>query len=366
MNVEQQLRAAIDEHVGAAPVPPADLDAVRSRGQAVRRRRTTGLAAAAVVLVVTVGGAVAALDGSADRTRSDAPEPITGLDYSSGLRAFASPDADGELWLGGRAMPRRERAYLDTDAVATSFGLVWFDRAEGATLLREDGTEEPLGTGPASGLPGFRPSAKADASRPWVALTSAGDDAVTVHVYDGEAGRVVATTDAPCGDRPKCQVTVDSLDQGMVFLRQADGTVVWDVERDTLTPFGPPDLRVADVRNGRVLWTGARPDPGPRSPVAGWPLTEGEIDAELSYDGRHVLYWSPVLEPTEPGGEPVRLDVDGAIWFTFDTDGSVLAASQGRGSSAVVHDCEVPSGRCTEIGTIATRSGDPMFIGNDM
>jgi hypothetical protein len=366
MNVEQQLRAAIDDRVSTAPAPPADLDAVRRRGQAVRRRRTTGLAAAATALVVAVGGAVAALQGSTDRTRSDEPGPITGLDYAAGVRAFASPDPGGELWLGGRAMPRRERGYLDTQAVATSFGLIWFDDTDGATLLREDGTEQPLGTGPATALPGFRPSAKADASRPWVALTSPGDGAVTVHVYDGAAERIVARTEMPCGDGPKCQVTVDAVDLGLVFVRRTDGTVVWDVERDTVTSLGPSGVRVADARNGRILWTGARPAPEPGSPVADWALTRGEVDAELSFDGRHVLYWSSVLQPTEPNGRPLRLDVDDAIWFTFDTDGSVLAASQGGGSTAVVRDCELPSGRCTEIGTIATRSGDPMFIGNDM
>jgi hypothetical protein len=366
MSIEQQIRAAIDDHVDAAPAPRADLDAVRRRGRSVRRRRTTGVAAAVTALVVAGGGLAVALQDSAGRTGSEEPGPITGLDYSDGLRAFSSPDPGGDLWLGGKAMPRRERDYLDTDAVATSFGLVWFDPTDGATLLREDGTEEPLGTGPVTGLAGFRPSAKADVSRPWVAVTSAGEDVVTVHVYDDEAGRVVATLDVPCGDRSTCQVVVDGLDQGLVFLRRADGTVVWDVEQDTVTPLGPPDLRVADVRNGRILWTGARPSPGPGSPVADWPLTKGQIDAELSHDGRHLLYWSPVLEPTEQGGERVRLDVEGAIWFTFDTDGSVLAASQGKGSTAVVHDCELPSGRCTEVGTIATRSGDPMFIGDDM
>jgi hypothetical protein len=366
MNAEQQLRATIEDHVGTVPAPPADLSAVRRRGRAVRRRRVTGAAVAAIAVVAAGGGLVAALQDSPGGTRSVEPGPVSGLDYSSGLRAFASPDADGDLWLGGQAMPRRERGYLDTDATATPFGLVWFDRSDGATLLREDGREEPLGTGPVTGVPGFRPSAKADVSRPWVAVTSAGDDEVTVHVYDDEAGRVVASTDVACGAGPECQVTVDAVDQGMVFVRTVDGTVVWDVERDTVTSLGPAEVRVADARNGRILWSGARPAPEPGSPVAGWPLTKGAIDAELSHDGRHVLYWSPRLATTEPDGKPVRLDVEGAIWFTFDTDGSVLAASQGGDAEAVVHDCELPSGRCTEVGRITTGSGDPVFIGNDM
>jgi hypothetical protein len=33
---------------------------------------------------------------------------------------------------------------------------------------------------------------------------------------------------------------------------------------------------------------------------------------------------------------------------------------------ADVYDCAVPAGSCAPIGEVATESGDPMFIGNDM
>ncbi len=90
----------------------------------------------------------------------------------------------------------------------------------------------------------------------------------------------------------------------------------------------------------------------------------GAIDAQLTYDGGHVLYWSNRLEPTD-GGRPIVLDQQ-ATFFTVDTDGSILAVAPGRDATSTVYDCEVPSGRCTELGPLETSHGDPMFIGNDM
>jgi hypothetical protein len=164
-------------------------------------------------------------------------------------------------------------------------------------------------------------------------------------------------------------VRVDGVDRGLVFVRTGEGTFVWNSgargeKRWTL--LGKGDFRVADVRSARVLWSGAPPTPVPDSPVADWNFTRGQIDAELSYDGRHVLYWSSILKPTEPGARTIRLKVTDAGWFTFDTDGSVLAAATGPDQRSLVYDCELPSGACERIGSVSTRSGDPMFIGHDM
>ena len=136
--------------------------------------------------------------------------------------------------------------------------------------------------------------------------------------------------------------------------------------RQRWTLLGKDAFRVADVRNGRVLWSDAPPAPAPDSPVAHWRYTKGAIDAELSHDGRHVLYWSSTLKPTEPGGKAIRLKLKNATWFTFDTDGSVLAAVSGGDQNSTVYDCKLPSGACERIGSVTTKSGDPMFIGNDM
>jgi hypothetical protein len=159
------------------------------------------------------------------------------------------------------------------------------------------------------------------------------------------------------------------VDRGLVFVRTGEGTFVWDPESrgaQRWTLLGEGDFRVADVRNGRVLWAGAPPTPAADNPVAGWDFTKGQIDAELSYDGRYVLYWSSTLQPTEPDGEALRLDVRDAIWFTFDTDGSVLAAANGQDQRSPVYDCTLATGACELIGSVSTKSGDPMFIGNDM
>ena len=58
----------------------------------------------------------------------------------------------------------------------------------------------------------------------------------------------------------------------------------------------------------------------------------------------------------------------GAIFFTVDTDGSVLAATLKKYPHARVYDCEVPSGRVrrSTLDVPATDGGDPSFIGTDM
>jgi hypothetical protein len=118
---------------------------------------------------------------------------------------------------------------------------------------------------------------------------------------------------------------------------------------------------VADVRSQTVLYDGPRPT----VTLDGWTYVAGAIDAQLSFDGANVLYWSPVLKPVSPGGDTIHLDVPkDAQFFTFDTDGSVLVAT--TSDPAVFLDCELPSGACEEIGRLRMTGGDPMFIGDDM
>lgn len=86
----------------------------------MRRRRN--VAALAVVAVLSVGGAMAVPEVPQLAT----PEPerfasVGRLDYSQGLRAFASPEADGEVSLGGRTFPIEDMGYLDTDAGSPRF-----------------------------------------------------------------------------------------------------------------------------------------------------------------------------------------------------------------------------------------------------
>ena len=374
MTLQNQLTRTITERVTAAEQPAPDLEAAVRRGRGIRRRRS--LVTFALPVAVAVVGAVAIVT-----TRMDAPAPDRGtpgpetfapvgmLDYSQGLRAFASPDADGELSIGGRTFSTQDKGYLDTDATATPYGLVFFDQAAQAHLLAQDGTDQTLAPAPSEQNTDLNLSAKADARLPLVAFTQPAADGVTVLLDDLETGRTLDSIDVPCAGSDCKDVRVDGLDRGLVFVRTHAGTFVWDPKargKERWTLLGTGEFRVADARNGRLLWFGAPPAPAAGSPVAGWQLTRGEIDAELSYDGRHVLYWSSTLKPTEPGGRAIRLKVKDAGWFAFDTDGSVLAAVTGSDQRSTFYDCAIPSGDCQRIGSVSTTSGDPMFIGNDM
>ncbi len=369
MRVEEQLSATISARV-QDPRPVSDLPGAVLEGRRIRRRRNVAAVAALAAVSSVAAGVVMALPSVPDLV---APEPerfasAGRLDFTEGARAFASPD--GGVWIGGRSFSTQKMGYLDTEATATPYGLVFFDKADQPHLLARDGSDVLLAPTPSEHNPRFHASAKADAQLPLVAFTQSTDDGVTVWLHGLDTGRSLDSFTVPCSGASCEDVRVDGVDRGLVFVRTEKGTFVWDpnasgAQRWTL--LGKGGFRVADVRNGRVLWSGAPPAPASNNPVAEWEFTQGAIDAELSYDGGHVLYWSPILEPTEPSGRPLRLQVKKAQWFTFDTDGSVLAAtSEGRGWRSRIYDCEIPSGSCEQIGRIPTRSGDPVFIGNDM
>ena len=382
MKLEDGLTRTVADQVSKVPVPPPDLAGIRRRGRARRRPRMVGMVAAVAMAsygAFLIGQAIDKPDGQEATQGQDLQpqrfDPVGSLNYAHGLRAFASPDEDGDLSLGGRLFAQEDMGYLDTDATATPHGLVFFDRAQQAHLLREDGTDATLAPAPTGSVEHFRASSKADARLPLVAFTQPGDDGVQVLLHDLDTGRTVDTAQVPCSESDCQDVVVDGLDDGLVFVRTSEGTYVWNPDAsgdDNWTLLGEGMFRVADVRNHRILWAYAAPSPAPDSPVAAWNFTEGEIDAQLSFDGEHVLSWSRTLQPTTPDGTTITLAVEDAQWFTFDTDGSVLAAAS-RGQTGptgvgvgIFYDCEIPSGTCTEIGTVTTQSGDPVFIGNDM
>jgi hypothetical protein len=330
----------------------------------------------------TQGPSVVATEDRLDATKPTRPDDTQGpsvlatedrLDLSKGLRAYASPDE--RLYLGGTSMELLPgMGFLDTDAVATPYGLVYMDPDGRTQLLGESGRPEPIGG--ASDLPrDWHPTAKADAVQPHVAFALMRGNDLELAVYDLEERSVVASTVVTCPEGCEDRV-IDGIDSGAVFLRGKDGTTVWDYDSGRRYSFAGPKTRVADVRNGVVLYDG----PAPTGTTDGWRLVPGAIDAQLTFDGEHALYWSGTLEPTRAGGDPIVLDEgptemnDGLAWWTVDTDGSVLVAVAqpekpgGRVfmGDNVVYDCELPSGSCEELGPLVTTSGDPMFIGNDM
>ena len=106
------------------------------------------------------------------------------------------------------------------------------------------------------------------------------------------------------------------------------GRPFWSYETGNhMVPIAGPGTVVAGVRSGTVLYAGEEPD-GLKDST--WDLVPGAIDAQLTFDGDYVLYWSSRLEPTHPGGHAVMLEqgpVKGNGFWTIDTDGTVLVAA---------------------------------------
>lgn len=368
--LEDRIRHAVEELPVAAP----DLDRVRRRGRRLRRRRTGGttLAAAVVTGVVAAGAIVVTGPGEQGPDRGELYASVGPLDATHGLRAYAAPAA--ELHLGGRTFPIEDMGYLDTDATTTSQGVVFFDEDNRPRMLDLAGEVVTLGPEPPSMAGDWHPSAKADSGAPVVALTQPARGGVQVQMVDVAQREVLATREVPCSGKDCGQVVVDALDDGVAWIRTPEGTRMWD-GADTWALVSGPRTRIADVRNRVVLYEESTP--APELP-AGWRAVPGAIDAQLTFDGQHVLYWSSTLAATTPGTAPIVLDQgptaqdEGLAWWNVDTDGSILVAVAESSRAAtqrpvsVVYDCELPSGSCTELGELTTLHGDPMFIGNDM
>jgi hypothetical protein len=360
--ITDELRATLDERLGAVEPPVGDLPWVVDEGLRLRRRRRAAVGAAAACLALVAAAATALVlggspgDGDAQVTR------LGRLDYDGGIRAYGDPG--GDLHLGGRTFDASELTYLDTDASATRFGVVYFVGGR-PRLLPESGTTRPLFTGPVDAPEDFHPTAKADSANPWVAWATLHDGTVTLTVHDLSSGEDVASREVDCSGESCRRLVVDALDDGVVFVRTPEGTATWDVASGEYADFAGPGTRVADVRGGVVLYDGPEPVDSGR-----WRLVRGAVDSQLTFDGRHVLGWSSTLEPTRPGDAPLVLDVGGGKggpgFWTIDSDGSVLLAWTTDYPRFTVYDCSPDTGHCERIGRLRPTGGDPMFLGNDM
>ena len=134
------FRRALSDDLQRLTPPPGDLARAVSEGRRLRRRRR-GAVAAGVAAAVAVLAVVAGQLGGGSTSNVRRIDPIGRLDFSGGLRAYAAPGA--EIHLGGRTFPGRQLEYLDTDAVATRVGVVFYDRGL-PQLLRESGEITPL------------------------------------------------------------------------------------------------------------------------------------------------------------------------------------------------------------------------------
>lgn len=357
-----ELRATLEERLAKVEPPTGDVERARRAGRGLRRRRRAGAGLGVAAVVAAVGMAAVQLTGSDPGSGQERAgyAGLGALDFSGGARAYADPGQ--RIHLGGRTFPAKDLEYLDTDAVATPYGVVFFDAGR-PMLLDEGGQVTALVDGPVESPKGFHPTAKADATAPLVAWATVRDGSATITVRDLVSGDDVASTEVDCGE---CgELVIDGIDRGVVFVRDGDGTRTWDTATGEWSDFAGPETRVADVRSGVVLYDGPSPT------ADGWRLVKGSIDAQLTHDGRYVLDWSSRLQPTTPGEAPIDLrlggsESDGLGFFTVDTDGSILVAYAGTYPDFIVYDCEVPSGACTELGPLTTEGGDPAFIGNDM
>lgn len=359
------LRSALTEHLDTATPPRPDLEGVVRAGTRRRRVRRASVAAVATAAVVAATVGVGQLTERATESTMVPDYPAVGrLDFSEGLRAYADPGR--QIHLGGRTFDAAELDYLDTDAVATPYGVVFYDAGR-PMLLAESGEITALVEGPVDSGSGFHPTAKADSQRPLVAFATLREGTATLAVRDMASGKDVDSLDVDCG---ACEeLVIDALDDGVVLYRTGEATMYWQVGDLAPVEFAGPETRVVDVRNHALLYSGPVPPPGPSDRYI---MIEAPVDAQLTHDGRYVLDWSSRLRPTRSSDDPVVLEQGprkrGALGFwTIDTDGSVLVATlTGRYPEYTVFDCKVPSGDCVEVGPLTPTGGDPQFIGNDM
>ncbi len=357
------LREALADRLDTVAAPQGDLVGVMRTGRRIRTRRRAAVAGVVAATLAVGGLAVTQLMGSSEPRASEgdvATDPTVVTTPTDGLRAYADPG--GLLHFGGRTVPADQVAGLDTDAVAAPGGVVYYD-ADRPVLLDLDGSTTMIEGAGDTGAD-WQPTAKADSTSSEVAVAILRDDGPRIFVLDTETREVVDTLDMVCGG---CDVVIDAFDDGAVYFRDGTGTTVWDLDSDVTRPFAGPETRIADVRNGVVLYDGPRPEPEPGVGQRDYTLVPGAIDSQLTHDGAHVLAWSSTLAPTG-AGEPLQLSVterESATQWTIDTDGSVLVASR-AGSATIVSDCDPVTGACERVDVLEVTGGDLVFLGNDM
>ena len=271
MSLEDQLTRTISEQVTTVDASPRPISgaAVR-RGRGIRRRRSLVTFALPVAAVAAVGavvdrhGRMGAHSPDPGVPRPETFAPVGALDYSQGLRAFASPDEDGEvshrrevLPRTGQGLPRHGR---HGDAVRS--GLL---RPRRAGPPARPGRDRPdAGSRPRPerrGRPTCRPRrtrgcrwwrspSRAPTASPCCSSTStpAASSTVSTCRAPARAARTSAST-ASTADWSSCA----PRQARSCGTREASGEARW-------TLLGTDAFRVADARNGRVSVVRRAPD----------------------------------------------------------------------------------------------------------
>lgn len=384
MTHEEAIADAMRDKLHNVAPPPLDVEALTRRGKRRVAARRAGVAVAAAVVTLGLVGGVVQLAG---HVRQYGGVAVAGDPRvpAEGLRVYMDPGRP-EIHIAGKTVPfkleRREIfggnwSYtgwdLDTEAAATPYGVVYFGKGDRPLLIDADGVQTPLAPAPKKRDTKFHPSVQFDAVRPLVVWSERDGGKVFIRLYDLKAGEFVGRRVIDCESDQSCRKTrVEAIDQGLVFVRTADGNHVWNPEvrgEASWTYLG--GSRIADVRDKVILMTGAPPARPAEGPIGDdWSFAKGEIEARLSFDGRWKLHRSARLEPVNDEDEPIVLKVPHAEHVFFDTDGSVLVAvlETARSTSAdyAMYDCELQSRSCSALGDLNVKGGDPLFVGTDL
>ncbi len=361
MNLEETLTRTLHDHLDGMAAPTADVESVRRAGE---RRHATATAARILATLAVVVGGVALVGGDSDDGRLVQPAGLPAMDFDMGLRAFYD-DASGLLHMGGQAFKVGRINQLDVAASATPWGAVYVTPGQEVRLLAEDGTLRRLAKAPDDPAR-FQPRVKFDAGQPLAAWLTRDVSGVLLTVYRfGDDEGIVGTTSVPCEAKTCASQQVAGIDSGRVFVRDSDGTRVFDVDDLAAEPVRLPSYVVADVRNRVVLGEGSCCGDEPLG--EGWRFAQAEgPESVLTFDGSYEVAWSSTLRATD-GGKPLRLALptrDGVEFLAMDTDGTVLVGVMTQ-SDVTYYDCETTGG-CAVIGELGRGAGDPIFLGSDM
>lgn len=358
-----QLSTLLHTEAAGLDVPAAPADRVLADGRAIRRRRRTTAAvigAAAAVVVVTAGIAVL----GADRT-DRVPEPASPRDQTAYQQLGAWADGD-EVHVGNHAVTVSGA----TDLHYTSVGVVVSSYDDTQTLVRPDGTSQPLDLdlpGGDDGIPSNRVATDVDA--PYLAYVGAVDgDRGQLRVRDLSTGEETVASEP---FRVRGGSIVNSLWDDQVFYArgQAGWNVDWRSGERLPLPSTDGFVFQFDGYGHGVLF-------GIDSDTEEWTVssrTDGHRllavptgpfgSATVSPDGRYLAVTvdgGGIDVYTVATGDRVRLGGTRiALNYGWSPDGHLVGRATSRADSEI-EVCDPVDGTCTPTGSAASER--PTFV----